>query len=69
MQHRCPACQRSFEEPGFCPYDGKKLEAAVVASTPTVLSAFVEAQVGADQPSELATTPDEPGKFRAYSAS
>ena len=25
MTYRCPVCQRSFAEPGFCPFDGKPL--------------------------------------------
>ncbi len=25
MSHSCPACQRAFAQPGFCPFDGTKL--------------------------------------------
>ena len=28
MDYRCPACERTFNEPGFCPFDGKPLEDA-----------------------------------------
>ncbi|NVB82116.1 MAG: protein kinase [Kofleriaceae bacterium] len=47
MIHQCPACQRSFAEPGFCPYDGKPLVETAessVADQPTVLSASMKAQ-------------------------
>jgi serine/threonine protein kinase len=37
--HRCPACQRSFDEPGFCPYDRTQLVAAAGADAQTMLSA------------------------------
>ena len=44
MTYRCPACQRSFGEAGFCPYDGKPLAALAIAQTPTVLSEILPAQ-------------------------
>ena len=44
MTFHCPACQRSFSEPGFCPYDGKQLAAIDVAQKPTVLSEIMAAQ-------------------------
>ncbi len=40
MSQRCPACQRSFDEPGFCPFDGSRLEAheaPKAASAPTIV--------------------------------
>jgi len=42
----CPACQRSFAEPGFCPFDGSALAPQVVAAPDqrTVLSAALAAQ-------------------------
>ncbi len=33
MTYSCPVCQRSFAEPGFCPFDGKPLAAAPDAET------------------------------------
>ncbi len=44
MRYECPACQRSFDEAGFCPFDGKPLAAADPANNPTLLSATHEAQ-------------------------
>jgi serine/threonine-protein kinase len=43
MTQRCPACQRSFSEPGFCPFDGTRLEEQKAASAPTIV---------ADEPSQ-----------------
>src|SRR5688572_10589719 len=37
MTYRCPVCQRSFAEPGFCPYDGKPLAKVAAAEAPTVV--------------------------------
>ena len=37
MTHQCPVCQRSFAEPGFCPFDGKPLQSTAIASQPTVV--------------------------------
>ena len=34
MTYQCPACQRPFAEPGFCPFDGKPLAIVIAASTP-----------------------------------
>ena len=31
MLHRCPACERTFPEPGFCPFDGKPLVPGIKA--------------------------------------
>jgi tRNA A-37 threonylcarbamoyl transferase component Bud32 len=41
---RCPACQRSFNEPGFCPYDGKQLVELELAQKPTVVSEMMPVQ-------------------------
>src|SRR4051812_25691307 len=69
MSHQCPACQRSFEEAGFCPFDGTKL---VPSGKATVLSAFVEAQSNADAATlepKPDTMDDPTRKVRAISAS
>ncbi|MGE5183001.1 MAG: serine/threonine-protein kinase [Acidobacteriota bacterium] len=42
MRHECPACHRAFDEPGFCPFDGKPLESA--AERQTLLSESLRAQ-------------------------
>jgi serine/threonine protein kinase len=34
MTYQCPACQRPFAEPGFCPFDGKPLALVIAASAP-----------------------------------
>jgi hypothetical protein len=47
MTYECPACKRSFAEPGFCPFDGKQL-ASAAADQRTMLSEVVKAQVGAE---------------------
>ena len=67
MRHQCPACQRTFAEPGFCPHDGKPL--GPVADRPTVVSAYMPAAPDADT---LEHKPTEPGfgpELRAVSAS
>ncbi len=39
MTHHCPVCQRSFAEPGFCPFDGNQLVDKVTSGVhPTMLS-------------------------------
>ncbi|MEJ7597047.1 MAG: serine/threonine-protein kinase [Kofleriaceae bacterium] len=43
MLHHCPACQRSFEEPGFCPFDRTQLVAAGNAAAQTQLSVAMSA--------------------------
>ncbi len=51
MIYQCPACQRPFAEPGFCPFDGKPLvetAEAALANHPTVLSASMKAQADAE---------------------
>jgi serine/threonine protein kinase len=48
VTYRCPACQRSFAEAGFCPFDGNALTELAPADKPTVLSSFVRAQSDAD---------------------
>jgi serine/threonine protein kinase len=78
---QCSACQRAFEEPGFCPFDGKPLVEVARADHPTVLSSFVQAQSDADlgdtqQPAPPTSTqpgvapePDPTKKIRSLSAS
>jgi serine/threonine protein kinase len=40
VRHHCSVCQRSFDEPGFCPFDGTPL----VADKQTLLSVSIPAQ-------------------------
>jgi serine/threonine protein kinase len=79
VTYQCPACKRSFAEPGFCPFDGKALAPLENADKPTVLSSFHQAQSAADQetvmPSERdkrtqpgAGVGNETGPLRAVSA-
>ncbi len=56
MKRTCPACQREFDEAGFCPFDGTALREPDV-SKPTVLSAFVDAQMPPAD-TKLPTEPD-----------
>jgi serine/threonine protein kinase len=62
MTQHCPVCQRSFAEPGFCPFDGTQL--VVKAAAPdqaTVMSSVHRAQSDADtqheQDNRLITKP------------
>ncbi|HEY5926120.1 MAG TPA: protein kinase [Kofleriaceae bacterium] len=48
MTFQCPVCQRSFAEPGFCPFDGKHLVDTKAADQPTVVSSEQRAQSDAD---------------------
>jgi serine/threonine protein kinase len=66
VRYDCPSCQRSFEEPGFCPFDRTPLVAGGVAvDQPTMVSAQRTAM-----PSDTADTLDDPTrKVRAVSAS
>jgi serine/threonine protein kinase len=58
VTYRCPACQRSFAEAGFCPFDGKPLEELKAAEQPTLLSSVVRAQSEAEtEPPEKQTKP------------
>ncbi|HEY5947669.1 MAG TPA: protein kinase [Kofleriaceae bacterium] len=82
MTYRCPVCQRSFAEPGFCPFDGKPLAEGPATppelSQPTMLSAYHRAQSEADTQvpdtavdGRLETKPgvgDNPNKLNAMSA-
>lgn len=76
MSYQCPACQRSFDEPGFCPFDGKQLAEIAVAQKPTVLSAIMQAQhpTAIEHDTQVSGTPTEVGvgentnKIRALSA-
>jgi serine/threonine protein kinase len=60
VRHECPACQRAFDEKGFCPYDGTKLEAA----RETLQSVQLRAQSDADT-----MQAPEKSQIRAVSAS
>ena len=78
MSYQCPACKRTFDEPGFCPYDGKQLAELAVAQKPTVLSEIMQAQLGphatnpnalddrdtitVGNPTEIGTPADQSGK-------
>jgi serine/threonine protein kinase len=57
VTYRCPACQRSFAEAGFCPFDGNPLTELGAADKPTVLSSFVRAQSDAGTEPEKQTKP------------
>jgi serine/threonine-protein kinase len=57
VTYQCPACQRSFAEPGFCPFDGKPLAPVSAADKPTVLSSFIKAQSDAETHIEKQTKP------------
>ena len=61
MTHQCPVCQRNFDEPGFCPFDGKQLVEHDVAQKPTVVSQLMDAQHGA-------TIDETTNQIRAISA-
>jgi serine/threonine protein kinase len=57
VQHRCPTCQRAFDEPGFCPFDRSALVVDPRASgaTPdqaTILSAQMPAEVPRSHPAD-----------------
>jgi serine/threonine-protein kinase len=60
VTHQCPACQRNFDEPGFCPFDGKQLVPADIAQKATVVSEQMRAP---DEP-----TIGEASQIRAISA-
>ncbi|HEX5058186.1 MAG TPA: protein kinase [Kofleriaceae bacterium] len=83
MSFRCPVCQRSFAEPGFCPFDGKPLVQVSAAEQQTVLSAQHAAQSPTEAPDtdpivesphvdKLQTKPglgdNTPNKLKALSA-
>ena len=59
MTYQCPACKRSFAEPGFCPFDGNALGPLENADKPTILSAFHAAQSTADQETVMPTARDK----------
>jgi serine/threonine protein kinase len=49
MTYLCPACKRSFDEAGFCPFDRTQLVSGAISDLPTVVSAampVVEPVVG-----------------------
>src|SRR5262245_25356450 len=68
MTHLCPVCQRSFAEPGFCPFDGKQLVDKVASGVhPTVLSTTaVDTEV--EKPPGTQPGVGEPHKLLALSA-
>jgi serine/threonine-protein kinase len=59
MTYQCPVCQRSFAEPGFCPFDGKPLQSTSIASQPTVVD---------DKPTDTKPGVGESNKLLAVSA-
>jgi serine/threonine protein kinase len=59
MTHQCPACQRTFDEPGFCPFDGKQLVESNIAQRPTVFSEIMAAQSGPITIADPLPTPTE----------
>jgi serine/threonine protein kinase len=61
MSYQCPACKRSFAEPGFCPFDGTPLEQASASDLPTVLSGQVRAQSDAETMLAAENTHTKPG--------
>ncbi|MDB4954999.1 MAG: Serine/threonine protein kinase PrkC, regulator of stationary phase, partial [Myxococcales bacterium] len=71
MRHLCSACQRTFEEAGFCPFDGKQLVAVQSPDKQTILSSFVPAQTGADETSsrQFDAVTEKPSGVRSVSAS
>ncbi len=59
MTYACPACQRTFDVPGFCPYDGTPL---VAPQSPTIVSERLPAQSGSitiNDPDTLAPAPTD----------
>ncbi|MEO8549151.1 MAG: hypothetical protein ABI678_04240, partial [Kofleriaceae bacterium] len=84
MSFQCPACQRTFDEPGFCPYDGKQLAELAIAQKATVLSEVMQAQLAphptnpndldnrdtltVGHPTEVDRVDDNTNKIRALSA-
>ncbi|HEU4613596.1 MAG TPA: serine/threonine-protein kinase, partial [Kofleriaceae bacterium] len=70
MTYRCPVCQRSFAEPGFCPFDGKPLGERTDDQA-TVLSSYVRAQSDAETKLAESKTQQgvvDPNQVRALSA-
>ncbi len=56
-QHQCPACRRTFEEGGFCPFDRSRLVSLADPDAQTLLSA----QMPAAKPDSHITRPYAPG--------
>jgi eukaryotic-like serine/threonine-protein kinase len=46
VTHQCTVCERTFDEPGFCPFDGTQLVAVDLAKKATVVSELMIAQSG-----------------------
>jgi serine/threonine protein kinase len=46
VTHQCTVCERTFDEPGFCPFDGTQLVAVDIAKKETVVSELMLAQSG-----------------------
>ena len=79
--HRCPTCQRTFDEAGFCPFDRTPLVAVADPHQRTVLSATIAAvdvptlpdpvpshQITAQQPKPDTPPPPKAQQVRALSA-
>jgi serine/threonine-protein kinase len=68
VTHSCPSCQRYFDGPGFCPFDGKQLESVISDGAETLPSMVMPAASGtaASRPTEV---PAQMATFRAVSAS
>jgi len=47
LLHFCASCRRRFDEPGYCPFDGRALVADAVVDQPTLVSGPVPVPPGA----------------------
>src|SRR4051794_31016648 len=67
MTHHCPACQRSFGEPGFCPLDGNQLVDKLTSGVhPTMLST-TSPETQAEKPPATKPGLGEPNKVLSLS--
>ena len=63
MLYVCPACQRVFQAPGFCPTDGNSLvESTPAAAANTLLSGQHDAERHATEVERRGTFPLTPGR-------
>jgi serine/threonine protein kinase len=71
VTHRCPSCQRFFDETGFCPFDGKQLESVISDGAETLPSMVMPAASAAGKPTEVVSVAPAAvlPTFRALSAS
>jgi serine/threonine-protein kinase len=73
VTHWCPSCERYFDEPGFCPFDGKPLTAISSdgATLPSIAMPAVDATTEVPPPTEVPPTemPAPAPRYRALSAS